>query len=189
MSDMKKKIIFALLAVLVLGGVIGWIIRGAATKDTPPEASQTQGIGNHADRSELKSLVSYTVPDGWQEASCDGDKDTVYVLPQEVSLDCNAVPAAPISISIDPQGATDCSELDDNQNVRTHTCKSLDIDGRKSLEAKTEFLPTAGQGRGETFARYFIDTGKGVVKVEYRYSGDATYQQGYDTIAQSISIK
>jgi hypothetical protein len=188
MCRMKKKLYIALIVLIILtaGGIIGWLARGGGKPDQPkavtPQASQTQGVGNQADKSSLKSLVGYTLPDGWQEASCDG-RDAVYVLPHEVSLNCSADPSAPISLSSSPQSATDCSQLDSQPNVRQHVCKSLNIDGRKTLQAST----TAADGN--TVADYYMDTGKGVVRVEYRYSGTGTYLEQYDQIAKSLVVK
>jgi hypothetical protein len=189
---MKKIYIFAIIVVVLVAGVgVGWAIRGskntanttAAKQATPPQASTTQGVGNQAGQSELKSLVSYKVPDGWQEASCDGDKDTVYVLPHGVSLDCSATPAAPISLALDPQGPTDCSQISEQPGVRRHVCKSTNIDGHKSLQASTT------QADGKTTSDYYVGSDKGMVRVEYRYSGEAQYQTEFDQIANSVAFK
>jgi hypothetical protein len=188
---MKKIYIFAIVIVVLLAGVgVGWAIRGprnantsTATQATPPQASQTQGVGNKAGQSELKGVVSYAVPEGWQEATCDGDKAIVYVLPHNVSLNCSATPAAPISLALDPNGPTDCNQLNTESNVRRHVCKSTSIDGHKSLQASTT------ESNGDTTSDYYVGSDKGMVRIEYRYSGDAKYQTEFDRLANSVAFK
>jgi hypothetical protein len=85
---------------------------------------------------------------------------------------------------VDSQNTTDCAQLKptSTQGVRKHTCISLYISGHKSLKSFTD-------ANGTSAADYFINTGKGVVKVDYAYTSSNDYQAGFDQLATSVKVK
>jgi hypothetical protein len=110
-------------------------------------------------------------------------------VPNNASLNCSANPSSPIKIYVDRQYITDCQQLNSPQDVRKHVCISLYIDGHKSLKASTEYPKSSTYKTDTTISDYYIDTGKGVVKVEYTYTSNNDYQIGYDQLAMSLKVK
>jgi hypothetical protein len=113
----------------------------------------------------------------------------VFVVPGGATLRCDTDLIALVKVFLEPQGATDCQELADVQNVRKHICKSLFIDGHKSLQASTEYSKSATYKVDTTISEYYINTGKGVVRVAYTYTSSNDYQLGFDQLATSIKVR
>lgn len=193
MSSQNKKL--AAIAVIVIalgGGIIGWKIGQSNTKTSPANtgtSASTQPAANDASANDAKSLVSYTLPDGWKEGACPNNTDRTYVIPDGSSLRCDSNPSAPIKISVDPGNTTDCQQLANVQNVKKHICISLYINGHKTLKASTEYLKSSSLPSDITISEYYIDTGKGVVKLEYSYTSANDYQTGFDQLANSVKLK
>lgn len=177
----RNPIIVAIivLGLIIIAALVGW---GLGHKNNPGVVNgpppSTTGAGT-----EVSSLVSYTLPDGWTENTCADAAHKVFVIPQGTSLNCAGNPSAPIALYVDSRNTTDCQQLADVQNVRKHTCSSLYIDGHKSLKALTE------DSAGTTTSDYYINTGKGVVAVEYVYTSSNGYQTGFDQLATSVKVK
>lgn len=182
-----------LVAVLILGaGVLGWQLGYSNTSSTSqPNNTNPPTTVNNASTAGVKSLVSYVLPDGWKEASCPGTTGSVYVVPAGASnVDCNANPSSPVKISVDPANNTDCNQLQNVQNVSKHTCISLYINGHKSLKVETIYNQDSSYKKPTTINAYYINTGKGVVKVEYIHDpNDNGYQAGLDQLAKSVQVK
>jgi hypothetical protein len=179
------KYTLIVLIFIVLAGVIGWQI-GKNSKTTPAHGTATQTSAVTA--TGVKSLVSYSLPDGWKEANCPAVPDTIYITPAGTTLNCNADPSAPIKIYVDSQGATDCQQLQAVQNVKKHICSSLYINGHKSLKALTEYPQSSSHSQDTTVSDYYINTGKGVVRVEYTYTASNDYQTGFEQLANSVKV-
>ena len=184
---MKQAPKYALitLALVFLAVIIGWRV-GKNGKTTTTPASGTSSQTSAA--TGLKSLVSYSLPDGWKEASCPAVPDIIYVTPAGTTLNCSADPSAPIKIYVDSQGATDCQQLQGVQNVKKHICSSLYINGHKSLKALTEYPQSSSHSQNTTVSDYYIDTGKGVVRVEYTYTASNDYQTGFEQLSSSVKV-
>ncbi|MDB5186380.1 MAG: hypothetical protein JWL85_903 [Candidatus Saccharibacteria bacterium] len=183
------KVAIPVIILLLLAGLAGWGL-GRTNSHNDTKAQQTsnqtqpQQQTGTADVKEVKALITYTLPDGAKEGTCPSAASTVYVIPSGADLNCDANPSAPIKISVDPQGATDCNQLQNVQNVKKHICSSMAIDGHKTLKSSTE------QSNGETTDAYYIDTGKGVVKIEYIHqSSNNQYQSDFDRLANNIKVK
>lgn len=190
--DLKTIIIIGLL--ILVAGLIGWVLGNTnktSTNQTQSNSTVTPNatIQEPVPAAEVKSLVSYTLPDGWKEGGCNNAVNRVYIIPQGVTLDCNASPSAPIKLYVDPEGATDCNQLQNVENVRKHICKSQFINGRKTLVALTEYPKSSEYSVDTNISRYYLDTGKGVVRAEYTYGTDNKYQMGFDELANSIRVK
>lgn len=179
------------LILIIAAGLLGWRLgHSSKSMSTQPNNMNQPTTINNANTAAVKSLVSYTLPDGWGEASCPSVSGAVYVLPNGSSgLDCNANPSSPVKISVDSGNNTDCNQLQSVQDVKKHICISLYINGHKSLKASTEYLPSSSYKQATTINAYYIDTGKGVIKVEYVYNSDNQSQAGFDQLANSIKVK
>lgn len=187
------KIILLVAGLIVLAGAAGWAMGRDSGKTTgnsgnnqgqpasSPESDSTQG--------EVKSVVSYTLPDGWRESSCPSVPGAAYVAPNGTDVDCSANPSSPVKISLDSGGATDCNQLQNVQNVRKHICSSVFINGRKTLKAETQYNQESSYKKDTTVLSYHLDSGKGVIKVEYIYEADNRYGAGFEQLANSIRVK
>ncbi len=182
-----------LVAVLILGaGVLGWRLGYSNTSSTSqPDNTNQPTTVNNADNAGVKSLVSYILPDGWNEASCPGMTGSVYVVPAGASnADCDANPSSAIKISVDPANNTDCNQLQNVQNVSKHICISEYINSNKTLKAETIYNQASSYKKPTTINAYYINTGKGVIKVEYVHGlDDNGYQAGFDQLAKSVQVK
>lgn len=180
------KILLIITVSLIGAGLLGW--RLGRTSKTEPSA--VVGPNQPTAAAGVKPLVSYSLPAGWQEASCPAMPEAVYVIPAGApSVNCSANTVAPVKISVDPASDTDCNQLQNNQNVKKHICISLYINGHKSLKATTEYSPSSSYKTDTTLNVYYLDTGKGVVKAEYAYTSDNQFQAGFDQLANSLKVK
>lgn len=193
----KKRPLF--IATLVLAaGLLGWWL-GQSDDDPKPNnqtsSTQTDNTPKPADNSNadvpgVKSLISYVLPDGWKEASCPNAAGAVYVVPNGGgNVDCSANPSSPVKISVDGGNNKDCNQLQNVQNVSKHICSSEFINGHKSLKAETRYNQASSYKKDTTIHAYYIDTGKGVIKVEYVYNNDNEYQAGFEQLAKSVKAK
>lgn len=192
----RLKLVLLGIAIIALGGVyIGWKIgRINSNKPVPNVSNVSSNIPTNSQvtpstSKDVRSLVSYTLPDGWKVGDCPNTSDRVFIIPAGASLNCNSNPSAPIKISIDPGDTKDCQQLANVQNVKKHICSSLFINDRKSLKSLTEYLKSASYSSDTTISEYYIDTGKGVIKVEYQYTSSNEYQIGFDQLVNSIKVK
>lgn len=184
--------IVLLIAILVLAaGLLGWWLGHTNTTTSQTSNSNQPTTVNNANSAGVKSLVSYVLPDGWKEASCPAVAEAVYIVPNgSPGLDCNANPSSPVKISVDPGNNTDCNQLQNVQDVKKHVCISLYINGHKTLKSSTEYLSSSSYGKDTTINAYYIDTGKGVIEVQYIYnSADNQFQAGFDQLVNSINVK
>lgn len=182
-----KTALWVLLLVLA-AGLLGWWV-GHTNSPIPngPLVSQpTVPISNN-NTADVASLIRYNLPDGWKDANCPGSK-SVFVLPAGVAeAACNTNLIAPIKLTVDPGNTKDCNELQNASDVKKHVCISLYIHGLKSLKASTEYLASSSYKQATTINTYYIDTGKGVVKLEYQFTSDNQYQAGFDQLANSVN--
>jgi hypothetical protein len=184
-------IILLLIVVVIVVWLIWWLRTPEKNADTTSNTAQTQATRD-TDTTEVKSLVSYTLPDGWSENVCSKAPNNVYVIPDEgASLDCNAKPSSPVKIYVDSGGTTSCQQLTpaSNDGIKKHTCSSLSIGGHKTLKSLTEYSASNTYDTDTTIEDYYINTGKGIVAVEYTYTSDNMYQMGYDQLARSVRLK
>lgn len=185
----------ALIAAILVGWLLGRDTSPSSANNAggnqvqPPAAPQADSQDGLNQDTEVQSLVRFSLPDGWSQQACQGRADRLYFLPPGQSLDCAANPSGQISLAVDPQNTTSCQQLDGQLEVRKHVCKSEDINGQRSLESETEFLPSSSYGRQTTIKRYFVDTGDGVVEARYQYNGEATYSAGFEQLAKSLAAK
>src|SRR5690242_18069211 len=100
---MKKMIIALAIVGAVIAIIIGWGSINNANAPGSGSLSQDNTISTDA-----KALVSYTLPIGWQEASCPDASQYVLIVPTGATLDCAADPRAPISLMVDPRNTKDC---------------------------------------------------------------------------------
>lgn len=189
----RIKIILVSIILIVAAGVVGWLVGRSGNSGTSSSSStaQTPPASNAIAGTDVSSLVRYTLPDAWTENTCSASPSTVYVIPNSTSLDCSANPSAPIKIYVDSQDTTDCQQLmpTNNQGIKKHICISLYISGHKSLKASTEYSSNSSYKTDTTISDYFINTGKGVVAVEYTYTSANDFQVGFDQLATSINVK
>lgn len=189
----RTKIIVSILVLVAAAGFAGWLIgRSNNSSNNGQSSTSTQtASSNIVEGSNVKSLVSYTLPDGWREGTCPTLSSTIYVSPNNTSLDCNANPSAPVKIYVDSQSTTDCQQLQptDNKGIKKHVCISLYIDGHKSIKALTTYSSGSSYNTDTTMAYYYISTSKGVVAMQYTYTSANDYQIGFDQLATTTKIK
>lgn len=184
---MKKKYLLVIAALFIAFGFGYAISRG--DKEEPPKQENTTDTASKPDAGDATSLVSYTLPDGWTETTCEGS-NTIYVLPNGVSdADCSANTVSAIKLLVDPGNHTDCNQLQNVSEVKKHVCISLYINDNKSLKASTEYLASSTYKQDTTINAFYVDTGKGVVKLEYSFTTDSQFQAGFEQLANSIRTK
>lgn len=185
------KNVLLIVGLILAAGVFGWIFGHMDNPKSIQSNSSTQSSANtDSTAGSASSLVSYDLPNGWKDASCDATSSTIYIVPNGASApDCTNNPSSAITLSVDGAGPTDCNQLQNNQDVKKHVCISLYINGHKSLKSSTEYLPTSSYGKDTTISTYYIDTGSGVVRVEYAYTSTNLYQAGFDQLANSVRKK
>ncbi len=194
---LMKRIVMIVggLTLIALAVFVGWSFgRNDTAGNNDDGQSQSKSAQSEADQTggtapELQSLVSFTVPDGWRQEGCAGRPASLYFIPPGQNLDCAADPSALVSLTVDPQNTTSCQQLDGQQQVSRHVCRSQDINGRRSLEAETDYLQSSRFGRETTIKRYFIDTGDKVVEARYQFSGADSAGDGFERLAKSITAK
>jgi hypothetical protein len=186
----SNTVIFLVIVLLIaVAAVIGWQI---GKSDTPPK-QPVAGQGPPVSKStgSVDSLISYSLPDGWSTAACPQTNDVDYIVPGGVQPQCGANPPAPVKLAIDQNHTTDCSELQNNQDVTKHTCVSLFIGGHKTIKSITEYPKDSTYNQAVRLSDYYLDTGSGVVKAELYtpLSGSGNYQTGFDQLVNSMKVK
>ncbi len=179
-----------LLAVLIITGFVGWRLGRSSNSVNTNNGSQSSSADNTSATS-VKSLISYTLPDAWKENTCSNSSNVIYIIPNGIALDCDSNPSVPIKIYVDSQDTTDCQQLmpATNEGIRKHVCISLYISGHKSLKASTEYSNGSGYKTDTTISGYYINTGKGVVAIQYTYTSANDFQAGFDQLATSVKVK
>lgn len=184
--------LWLLVAFLVIGaGLVGWWLGRSDSQPSSSPESSTQPAAETEDSdgsTDVKSIVRYSLPDGWKENSCEGSNN-VYITPDGTNANCNTTPIAPIKLSVDSANNKDCNQLQNVSNVKRHVCVSEYISGKKALKASTTHLASSSYGQETTVDAYYIDTGKGVVKVEYIHTTNGELQAAFDELAKSVTVK
>jgi hypothetical protein len=182
----KKVLTLIIVLTLIAGaGLVGWWI---GRTDPPPTSSTQSSAERSTDSTEVSELVRYELPDGWEQSACEGSS-AVYISPNGTTTDCDSSPVSPIKLSLDAADTKDCNELQNVTDVKKHICISLYINGLRSLKATTEYLETSSYKKATTIYAYYVDTGKGVVKVEYLYNSDNQFQASFDQLVNTINVK
>lgn len=177
------KLTLGIVALVLIAGILGWWLghsNSSPNAASPSNTSNTQpSTANSTPSSDVSALIQYVLPDGWKQIACSENK-TTYVTPNGTATDCSN-PSAPIKLLVDINNTKDCNQLQNQTNVKKHVCKSLFINGHKSLKASTEY-------QTNTVDTYYIDTGKGVVQLEYTHTDDQ-FMDGFDQLANSVHVK
>ena len=191
-----KKIPLLVVTLVLLAGLTGWLL-GRSNND--PVTQQTPGVpsvmsttpSSNTNGPDVKSLVTYVLPDGWKEASCPNAAGSSFVVPSSASgVDCDANPSSLVKISVDASNSIDCNQLQNVQNVSKHICISEYINNQKSLKAETIYNKDSSYKKATAINAYYINTGKGVVKVEYVHDPSSNeYQAGFEQLAKSVQAK
>lgn len=180
------KTALVVVVLVLIAGFIGWKLGHGGQQPTTTVPITASGTLPDKNMGDVAALVTYQLPDGWKQASCPGS-GSVYVVPKsDATIDCNAVSVSPITLSVDAGNHTDCNQLQNVTEVKKHICVSVFINGHKSLKASTEYLASSSYKQPTTINAYYVDTGRGVVKVAYQYTSDNQYQSAFDQLANSI---
>lgn len=183
------KTALLVIVLVIAAGLLGWRLGSSKTQSNNKPGGSTQtATQNNASTTAVKSLIGYTLPDNWKEGECKGVGADL-IIPNGASADCSASPVAPIELTVDPGNTTDCNQLQGVTGVKKHVCISLYINGHKSLKASTEYPQSSTHTTDTTVSDYFINTGNGVVKVEYVYTSSNDFQMGFDQLATSVNVK
>lgn len=189
---MQKKLVVIGIVLVALAFGAGYLLNqsdeGGNNTQSTGQPVQQDTANNQQTAGAVGSLASYTVPDGWDEANCEGS-EAVYIVRSGSSVNCNENPAAPFKLSVDPGDTKDCNELQNVSEVKKHTCISLFINNMRSLKAETEYLASSQYGKDVSFITYYIDTGEGVVKAEYAYQGNTQYQADFEQLVNSVNAR
>lgn len=193
-SSVAKSTIIGVVILLILAVVAGWYLGRSGDTDTKDQPTTTTTQPTEQVSSEgryVNSLISYSLPDGWKEATCPSAAGAVYIVPAgSGSVDCNANPSSAVKISVDSSNSKDCNQLQNVQNVSKHVCVSEFINGKKSLKAETIFNKDSGYGEERTVNAYYIDLGSAVVKLEYVHKPDSNEALvGFEQLAKSVKTK
>jgi hypothetical protein len=192
---MKKRTLYLIIiaAFLVAGGILLGLALGTSPSGKNNNPENATSHANTGASVPVKSLVSYTLPDGWTDTTCPASADVTYIVPAGITLNCTAPSPAPVKAYVDPQNTTDCKQLqprsEQNQIIRKHVCSSLYIDNHKTLKALTEYGATSPDKADTGFADYYFDTSKGVVKFEYAYTASNLYQTDFNRLALSLKSR
>ena len=187
----RSYIITLVLVVLfVVVGIAGWRLGQSSNSDNTKSKSPSTSTSNVASTN-VTSIVSYTLPDGWNEGTCPSASNVIYISPNGTSLDCSTNPSSSVKIYVDSQSTTDCQQLapSTNVDVRKHVCISLYINGHKSLKSSTEYSNGSAYKTDTTISTYYINTGKGVVTFQYTYTSTNNFQYGFEQMAMSVKVK
>lgn len=196
-ARLKRKPLLIIVLIL-MAGLLGWLLgqfngspNNAQVNETQPN-KKNDSVGNEdTSGTDVKSLARYTLPDGWKETVCPDRTNSVFVVPRgEANVDCDDNPISRIKISVDPANNTDCSQLQNVQNVSKHICISEFINGKKSLKAETIYNKASSYKNPTVVNAYYIDIGKAVIKVEYTHDpNNNEFQVGFEQLAKSIQAK
>jgi hypothetical protein len=157
-----------------------------STAQPSPQENDTTSV----DSANVKDLVSYTLPDGWQESTCPSSPGSVFFEPNNsTKVDCDANPSAPVKMSVDPANTKDCAQLQNVQNVSKHICISEFINDNKTIKAETRYNNESAYERDVTVKAYYISTDDKVVKIEYIYENNDEFQLGFEQLAKSVRSK
>ncbi len=187
----RNKALVVIASIIIIAGSLGWFLgRSNNTPSNQRPDDTTRPVANNNSGAEVKSLVNYTLPDGWKEINCNSTNKAVAILPNGVKgANCDDNPNSPIKISVDPSNAKDCNQLQNVQNVSKHICSSEYINGQKSLKAETRYNQDSPYKKDTTVHAYYIDTTKGVVKLEYVYDTSNEFMMGFEQLAKSVQVK
>jgi hypothetical protein len=187
-----KKLPALILFFVLLAGLAGWLIgrsNGGDSTNNQPASGQMNTAPEVSSKVKANSLINYDLPGGWKENSCP-EKADIYIAPAGTSVNCDMEPRAPVIISMNSEGATDCNQLQNVQNVSKHVCISEYINGKKALKAETVYGPDSSYKKDTAINAYYIDTGKGVVKLEYVHNpDDSNALSGFEKLAKSVEAK
>lgn len=190
---MKTKLILITGLVIVAFGA-GYLLslnKGDSTDKitTTTENNINQSTEDLPKNATLSEIVSYSLPDRWEENSCVGSEAS-FLTPNGTSINCDAKPVSPIKLSKDSGNTTDCNELQNQLEVKKHTCISLFINGTKTLKSSTEFLKSGEYGKAMVVDAYYFDSGSGIVKAEYIHTPEENeYQADFDELVNSLTAK
>jgi len=195
-NDQKRlgvtAIIMLVAGIVIFVGLLGWWLGKSNKSKTPQQQTentvQTQSIDSTS--TSVKSLITYSIPNGLKESSCPENAENVYVVSAgNANTDCDLSPGSSIKLSFDEANNTDCNQLQNVQNVSKHICISEFINDKKSLKAETIYNQDSSYGSPTSINAYYINTGKGVIKVEYTHSPDnGEYQLSFEQLAKSIKV-
>lgn len=188
-----KKITVFIVLLIISAGLLGWWLGQSndSSNNNQPKDATNSTPSNNASGADIKSLINYTLPDGWEEASCPSGAGSVFIIPSGGgNVNCSANPSSPVKISVDAANNKDCNQLQNVQNVSKHICISEFINGRKSLKAETVYNQESSYKKNTAVNAYYIDTGKGVAEVEYIHDpNDNEYQADFEQLAKSVQVK
>lgn len=162
-----------------------------AVSSNQTEPTGSEAAATEADAAPVKDLVTYRLPDGWSEQTCPL-REAVYFVPDgEEQIDCEVTSNAVVTMSLDAANTDDCNDLQNPQFVSRHVCSSLYINDMFSLVASTTYNQESSFGRSTTFDQYYINTGSGIIKLEYMHdgAGSGSHMYDFEQLARSVDKK
>lgn len=135
---------------------------------------------------DINSLVSYTLPQGWEVKDCPEKEDIIlFVVPGAPAPGCDGPPNAMVRMSVDPHSSLQCDvhESTDNTIIK-RTCTQTELNSRKTLKLEIE-----RSDRKDT--SYYIATGSYIVKLEANdnLTDSINFDEGFKAFYESIKIK
>jgi hypothetical protein len=195
-ENKSKRILWTALVVVII--IIAAFLAFLGTqKDNKKVSTSNKPVTpseNNSTIPKIDSLMSYTLPTDWTKQNCGGSTEVVLIVPAgKVSPNCVALASSwPMKIVMDTLNTTDCNQIKvNNQQVTNHVCSSQPINGSKIFVSGTTFNNKSLYGRDTRVSDYFVNTPKGVVKLEYAddlSSPEDDYQAQFDQIANSIKV-
>jgi hypothetical protein len=191
----KRTVWIVLVAVIIIvAAFLAFLSTHKDNKKVPASNNPVAPSENNSTIPKIDSLMSYILPTDWTKQNCGGSTEVVLIVPAgKVSPNCVALASSwPMKIIMDTLNTTDCNQIKvNNQQVTNHVCSSQLINGSKVFVSGTTFNNKSRYGKDTRVSDYFIDTPKGVVKLEYAddlSSPEDDYQAQFDQIANSIKV-
>lgn len=182
-------LLIALILLVLVSGLAGWLIGRRNDNNDNSEVNDTSQAAPPTSSGRVTDLVEFDVPGGWDQESCEGHEDVVYFVPSDQAPDCSNEPQESITLAVDPQNNTDCNQLQDVQDVSKHVCRSIFIDGHKTLEATTVYNQDSDVLPNRTIDAYYLDTGEGVVVARYIHDGNAEHGTVFHDLAKGLRVR
>jgi hypothetical protein len=203
-SSRKRERLLAGLSVLLCGAILVAVVllgynfvrnnvkRSDNNTNTPASRSQSRFQNTNTP---IDSLITYKLPAGWTDTDCiSGTEVILFIAPTLPRPNCAIdLQKWSVRITMDPQSPTNCNQINvNNQQITNHVCASKFINGKKAIKSSTTYNEKSSYAHPTKVEDYFINTGKGTIKIEYiddLTNSNDDFQVQFDQLANSVTTK